>query len=85
MTRQKHLRRGLPPTCRGAEQLRKKIVKSGAAEGKKELFVWTSREVTEDLMRRVKVSFESLTGALLLAPMNSCWWGGPHSLLDPGT
>jgi hypothetical protein len=43
MTRQNHpislnLKRDLPPRCHGAEQLRKKIVKSGEAEGK-ELFL----------------------------------------------
>jgi hypothetical protein len=63
------LQRGLP-VCHGAEQLRKKIVKPGEAEGE-ELFLWTNREVTEDLTRWVNVSFESPIGPLPLASMNS--------------
>lgn len=75
MTPQNHpiflsLKEDLSPMCHGAEQLRKKIVKSGEAEGKG-LVLQLSREVMEDLTRWVKALFERPTGLLPLVPMNS--------------
>jgi hypothetical protein len=75
------LKRGLP-VCHGGEQLRKKIVKPGEAEGR-ELLLQVRREVMEDLTRSVNVSFESLMGPLPMPPMNS-YYGDRRSSSEPG-
>jgi len=62
------------PVRHEAEQLQKRIVKPGEAEGRVSC-LQTHRKVMEDAVRWVEVSFESAMGFLELAEMYSYWEG----------